>query len=48
LLVGDGWLNVLAYGSVALLLVALTRGRLGITPERSPTANGAYSSFRNG
>lgn len=29
LLVGDGWLNVLAYGVVALLLVALSHGRLG-------------------
>jgi membrane protease YdiL (CAAX protease family) len=40
-LVGDGWLNVLAYGSAALLLVALTRGRLGLTPERSDTTNEA-------
>ncbi len=30
-LIGDGWLNVLAYGATALLLVALTRGKLGAT-----------------
>jgi membrane protease YdiL (CAAX protease family) len=28
-LVGDGWINVIAYGAAASLLVALTRGRLG-------------------
>jgi uncharacterized protein len=28
-LIGDGWINVLAYGATALLLLALTRGRLG-------------------
>ncbi len=28
-LISNGWLNVLAYGGVALLLVALTRGRPG-------------------
>jgi membrane protease YdiL (CAAX protease family) len=28
-LIGDGWLNVIAFGAAALLLVALTRGRLG-------------------
>jgi membrane protease YdiL (CAAX protease family) len=40
-LISGGWLNVLAYGSVGLLLVALTRGRLGLTPDRSDTANEA-------
>jgi len=31
-LVGDGWINTLAYGATALLLLALTRGRLGAAP----------------
>lgn len=30
-LVGDGWVHVLAYGAAALLLLALTRGKLGAT-----------------
>jgi membrane protease YdiL (CAAX protease family) len=37
-LVASGWLNTLAYGAAALLLLALTRGRLGAgatpVPER--------------
>lgn len=37
LLISSGWLNVLAYSGVALLRVALTRGRLGATPNRSST-----------
>lgn len=28
-LIAQGWLNVIAYGAVALLLITLTRGRLG-------------------
>jgi uncharacterized protein len=28
-LIGDGWLHVFAYGATALVLLALTRGRLG-------------------
>ncbi len=31
-LVGDGWIHTLAYGATALLLLALTRGRLGAAP----------------
>jgi membrane protease YdiL (CAAX protease family) len=34
-LVSDGWLNVVAFGLVALLLIAATRGRLGYAPDRS-------------
>jgi uncharacterized protein len=34
-LISSGWLNVLAYGSAALLLVTLTRGRLGTEPDGS-------------
>jgi membrane protease YdiL (CAAX protease family) len=30
-----GWLNVLAFGSAAVLLVILTRGRLGYRPEQT-------------
>jgi membrane protease YdiL (CAAX protease family) len=45
-LVGDGWVNVLAYGATALLLVALTRGRLGATTEAGTavTARGTHST----
>jgi membrane protease YdiL (CAAX protease family) len=32
--VADGWLNAVAFGLVALALVASTRGRLGYRPER--------------
>jgi uncharacterized protein len=38
-LTSSGWLNVIAYSSVALLLVALTRGRLGVIPDRSSTTS---------
>jgi membrane protease YdiL (CAAX protease family) len=31
------WINVIAYGLVALLLIAATRGRLGYQPEHSLT-----------
>jgi membrane protease YdiL (CAAX protease family) len=33
-IVDGGWLNVLAFGAAASLLVAFTRGRLGYQPER--------------
>jgi hypothetical protein len=33
-LVNDGWLNVVAFGAAALLLVAVTRGRLAYVPDR--------------
>jgi membrane protease YdiL (CAAX protease family) len=33
-LVNDGWLNVVAFGAAALLLVVATRGRLAYVPER--------------
>lgn len=33
-LVGDYWINVFAYGAAALLLIALTRGRLGARNTR--------------
>jgi membrane protease YdiL (CAAX protease family) len=39
-LVTDGWLNVLAYGTAALLLVALTRGHLGAGPGGSAADEG--------
>jgi len=32
-LVDSYWLNVIAYGAVALLLIVLTRGRLGVAPR---------------
>jgi uncharacterized protein len=34
-LIGEGWLNVIAYGVVALVLIALTRGRLGRRTENT-------------
>jgi hypothetical protein len=37
-LIDSGWLNALAYGVAALLLVALTRGRLGVAPSAVPVA----------
>ncbi len=35
-LVEGGWLNALAFGAAALLLVAATRGRLGYRPQQAP------------
>lgn len=37
-LIDSGWLNALAYGFAALLLVALTSGRLGASPEVAEVA----------
>ncbi|MFO7171107.1 MAG: CPBP family intramembrane glutamic endopeptidase, partial [Chloroflexota bacterium] len=42
-LIGDGWLHVFAYGASALLLLALTRGRLG-----APTAAAAEEARPEG
>jgi membrane protease YdiL (CAAX protease family) len=36
-LAASGWINVIAYGLVALLLIVATRGRLGYTPVEAPT-----------
>ena len=33
-IVDGGWLNVIAFGVAAALVVAFTRGRLGYQPER--------------
>ncbi len=35
-LVGDGWIHTLVYGAAALLLLALTRGRLGAVSATPP------------
>ena len=32
-LISSYWINVIAYGLAALILVIATRGRLGFTPE---------------
>jgi hypothetical protein len=39
-LAATGWINVIAYGVAALLLIVLTRGRLGYAPsDVSPAAD---------
>lgn len=41
-LVSTTWLNVLAYGLAALLLVVFTRGRLGAGPPSKPAADSGH------